>query len=84
MGRLLGFFILVIYFLVIAVAITEGPMISIQSALLGFIGFIIITLFISTVAWRIKLIDIPDGGRKHHQGKVPLVGGLVLFISLMN
>ena len=83
MIRLLGFLILTIYFLVIAVAISEGPLISIQSALLGLIGLVSMTLILSAIAKYINLVDEPDGDRKRHQGSIPLVGGIMLYISLL-
>ena len=83
MIRLLGFLILMTYFLVIAVAITEGPLISIQSALLGLIGLVSMTLILSAIAKYINLVDEPDGDRKRHEGSIPLVGGIMLYISLL-
>lgn len=34
------------------------------------------------VAFRMGLVDQP-GGRKHHEGSVPLVGGLAIFFALL-
>ena len=82
MKRLLGLLILVIYFLVIVVALTEGPLISLNSLILGILGLIVITFLASELAKKINLVDSPDGHRKKHQGHVPLIGGISLFISL--
>ena len=81
--RIIGFLILALYFVVIAVALSEGPLISIQSIFLGIIGLIIIILSASELAKLINLVDIPDGIRKTHKGHIPLIGGLALFISFI-
>lgn len=45
-----------------------------------------VTLFsimlIKPLALRLKLVDVP-GGRKHHHGDIPLVGGIAMFFGLM-
>tara|TARA_B100000131_G_C18102783_1_gene606659 strand:- start:383 stop:1456 length:1074 start_codon:yes stop_codon:yes gene_type:complete len=71
-----------LYFLVLAVALTEGPMISVQSFVLGVIGLAIILLLVSSIARRINLVDIGNEERKGHIGAIPLVGGIGLFVSL--
>ena len=81
--RLIGILTLALYFTVIAVALSEGPLISFQSILLGIIGLIIIILTASELAKMINLVDIPDGVRKNHDGQIPLIGGLALFISFV-
>ena len=78
-----GFTILCIYFLVLAVAMTNGPLVSYQSLILGLLGLIVITIGISALAKSIGLVDIPDNIRKVHTGNVPLIGGLVIFISIV-
>jgi len=72
-----------LYALVIAVAISEGPLVSIQSFVLGITGLIAFILLISSIAKKIGLVDISDNIRKNHQGSVPLIGGLVLYISFV-
>ena len=81
--KFFGFTVLVIYLLVMAVASTVGPLISLQSIILGLLGLIVITIGISALAKSIGLVDIPDNIRKIHTGNVPLIGGLVIFISIV-
>ena len=78
-----GLLILSLYLLVMAVAITSGPLVSYQSILLGLLGLVVITIGISSLAESIGLVDIPDNFRKVHKGNVPLIGGIVIFISIM-
>ena len=79
--KVFGLLILGLYLLVIAVASTNGPLISYQSVILGLLGLIVITIGISALAKSIGLVDIPDNIRKMHIGNVPLIGGIVIFIS---
>ena len=65
------------------VALTEGPLISLQSLILSAIGLVIILLIFSNIAKRINLVDVPDNQRKEHMGAIPVVGGIGLFISLI-
>jgi len=81
--KFFGFTLLCLYFLVLAVAITSGPLVSYQSLILGILGLIVITIGISTLAKAINLVDIPDNIRKLHIGNVPLIGGIVIFISVV-
>ncbi|MDC0586479.1 hypothetical protein OAP06_01885 [Gammaproteobacteria bacterium] len=74
---------MVLYFLVLAVALTEGPLISFQSLLLSTIGLITIMLLFSNIAKRVNLVDVSDNKRKDHVGAIPLVGGIGLFISFI-
>jgi len=74
--------ILVLYVLVFFVALENGPLISIQSLLLGIIGMIAIVITLSSLAEKINLVDISDGFRKKHKGRVPLIGGIALYISI--
>ena len=76
-----GLTILCLYFLVLAVAVTNGPLVSYQSVILGLLGLVVITIGISALAKSIGLVDIPDNIRKMHTGNVPLIGGIVIFIS---
>ena len=64
-------------------ALSEGPLVSIQSLVLGLIGLIVIILIISNIAKKINLVDIGNEKRKLHTGSVPLVGGIGLFFSFM-
>ena len=81
--KFFGLTVLVIYLLVIAVASTTGPLVSLQSIILGLLGLIVITIGISALAKSIGLVDIPDNIRKLHEGNVPLIGGIVIFISVL-
>ena len=74
-----------LYALVILVALSKGPLISLQSILLGFVGLVVLILAISSLARNIKLVDEADENdvRKKHKGAIPLIGGLVLFISII-
>ena len=81
--KIFGLSILGLYLLVMAVAITTGPLVSYQSVILGLLGLIVITIGISALAKSIGLVDIPDNIRKMHTGNVPLIGGIVIFISIV-
>ena len=81
--KIFGFTILGLYLLVMAVASTTGPLVSLQSVILGLLGLIVITIGISALAKSIGLVDIPDNIRKIHTGNIPLIGGIVIFISIV-
>jgi len=81
--KITGFFILILYTLVLATSVTHGALISIPSLALGLIGLITIILFLSTIAKNIRLVDIPDTERKTHSGSVPLIGGIAIYISII-
>ena len=81
--KIFGFTILGLYLLVMSVAITEGPLISYQSLILALLGLIVITIIISSLAKSIGLVDMPDNIRKMHTGNIPLIGGIVIFISII-
>ena len=81
--KIFGITILGLYLLVMFVAITEGPMVSFQSVVLALLGLIVITFGISSLAKAIGLVDIADNFRKIHAGKIPLIGGIVIFISII-
>tara|TARA_B100001750_G_scaffold194200_1_gene165511 strand:- start:993 stop:2051 length:1059 start_codon:yes stop_codon:yes gene_type:complete len=68
---------------VLIVALSEGPLLSLQSYLLGIIGLVIFLLLASSIARKIHLVDISDHPRKQHKGAIPLVGGIGLFMSLI-
>ena len=67
----------------LTVALTEGPLFSLQSFILGTIGLVIVLLLASSIAKKIDLVDISDEERKDHIGAIPLVGGIGLFVSLI-
>jgi len=46
------------------------------------IGSVLILSLASNIAWKIHLVDLGDEIRKDHSGKIPLVGGIGLFVSL--
>ena len=46
-----------------------------------FIGTIISIIVLRPVAYRFGLVDVPSE-RKYHQGSVPLIGGLAMFIGV--
>jgi UDP-GlcNAc:undecaprenyl-phosphate GlcNAc-1-phosphate transferase len=50
---------------------------------LALLGLIVITIGISSLAKSIGLVDIPDNVRKLHTGNIPLIGGIVIFISII-
>ena len=81
--KIFGITILGLYLLVMSVAITEGPLISFQSVILSLLGLIVITIGISSLAKSIGLVDIPDNISKIHTGNIPLIGGIVIFISII-
>ena len=81
--KITGFFILILYSLVLATSVTHGPLISISSLALGLIGLITIILFLSNIAKNISLVDDPDNNRKSHTGSIPLIGGLAIYISII-
>ncbi len=81
--KFIGAIVLGLYLLVLAVAVTNGPLISFQSIVLGLVGLIVIIIGISSIARTIHLVDIPDNIRKKHVGNVPLIGGVVLFFSII-
>ena len=72
-----------LYFLVLAVALAEGPLVSLQSYFLGVIGLVIFLLLVSSIARKVSLVDVGDELRKDHIGAIPLVGGIGLFVSLI-
>ena len=74
--------ILTLYVIVFLVALENGPLVSLQSLLLGIIGMIAIVITLSSLAEKINMVDISDGFRKKHKGRVPLIGGIALYISI--
>ncbi len=58
---------------------------------MSFAGVALIVVFISTlsilllipVAEHVGLVDMPNNGRKLHQGKPPLIGGISMYIGLV-
>ena len=65
------------------VAFTEGPLVSLQSLLLGIAGLIVFILLLSKLAKKINLVDVSDQDRKDHIGAIPLVGGIGVYISIV-
>ena len=50
-----------------------------------FLSFVLVAIFIplaSRAAPSLGLVDKP-GGRKHHKGDIPLIGGLVIFVVFL-
>lgn len=80
---IIGTLVLTLYFLVLTVALTEGPLISFPSLLLGVIGLVTLILLVSSIARKVNLVDIGGIVRKDHIGAIPLVGGIGLYISLI-
>jgi len=50
------------------------------AALAGLIVTVALTLALTPIAYRIGLVDCPDA-RKNHRGRVPLVGGVAMFLG---
>src|ERR1035441_3399702 len=53
-----------------------------SSSALSFAVTLVVTLTLRPLALRINLTDKP-GGRKHHSGEIPLVGGIAMFIGIL-
>ncbi len=51
-------------------------------AITAFLGVIILIPVFQRLAIRLGLVDVP-GGRKRHEGTIPLIGGLVIFPVFM-
>ena len=83
LNKIVGLFILTLYLLVFFVALEQGPLVSTQSFILGVLGLIVILLIVSSIAMKIRLVDISDEPRKQHIGKIPLVGGIGIYVSLV-
>ena len=49
--------------------------------LLGFLGTFVAIILLAPVARRLKWVDSP-GGRKQHDGDIPLAGGAAIFIGV--
>ena len=81
--KIFGFFILLLYSLVIATAAKHGALISVSSLTLGLVGLLTLIFFLSAVAQKISLVDIPDDFRKSHSGRIPLIGGAAIYISII-
>ena len=47
----------------------------------SFLGVLALLRLLHPIALRIGLVDSP-GGRKLHTGKIPLIGGLVIYVAL--
>jgi UDP-GlcNAc:undecaprenyl-phosphate GlcNAc-1-phosphate transferase len=55
---------------------TAAPM------LIGFLVTVTMMLTLRPVAIQLRLVDVP-GGRKTHNGEVPVMGGVAIFIGLL-
>ena len=55
-------------------------MFNLTSILLAFCSTLLCILSIWPLAKKVGLVDIP-GGRKSHQGQVPLIGGIAMFFG---
>src|SRR6202163_1132009 len=53
-----------------------------SSTALAFAVTVILTLTLRPLALRLHVTDKP-GGRKHHIGEIPLVGGIAMFIGIL-
>lgn len=47
----------------------------------GFLAAIVLTPAVRALARRFGFVDIADGGRKTHEGRMPLLGGLAVFLA---
>jgi len=52
------------------------------SAALSLVVTAVLTLTLRPLALRLQLTDKP-GGRKHHNGEIPLVGGIAMFVGML-
>lgn len=64
-------------------ALTTGPSVAELSwtALIAWVVTLLFLVGMTPVAQKIGLVDVP-GGRKHHRGSVPLIGGLGIAIGM--
>src|ERR1700688_573202 len=53
-----------------------------SSSALAFAVTVVLTLTLRPLALRLQLTDKP-GGRKHHSGETPLVGGIAMLIGIL-
>src|ERR1700686_3610309 len=53
-----------------------------SSSALAFAVTVVLTLTLRPLALRLHVTDKP-GGRKHHIGEIPLVGGIAMFIGIL-
>ena len=54
---------------------------NITPYVIAFIATIISIIVFRPLSYRLGLVDVPSE-RKHHQGSVPLIGGLAMFIGI--
>jgi UDP-GlcNAc:undecaprenyl-phosphate GlcNAc-1-phosphate transferase len=47
------------------------------------LGSLVLTPVARQLAWRLKVLDQPDGKRKLHKRPVPLLGGVAVYASLL-
>ena len=53
---------------------------TVLTLLIGTLGTVLVVLVFRDLAGRIGLADLPDS-RKRHEGDIPLVGGIAIFIA---
>jgi len=56
---------------------------NLMSLVIAFSITVILLHELKPLALRINLVDHPDDDRKHHEGKIPLIGGLAMFCGFM-
>ena len=54
---------------------------NITPYVIAFMATIISIIVLRPLSYRFGLVDVPSE-RKHHQGSVPLIGGLAMFIGI--
>lgn len=58
-------------------------MTNLTSLIIAFSITAILLHELKPLALRINLVDHPDDDRKHHEGKIPLIGGIAMFCGFM-
>jgi len=54
---------------------------NIAPFVIAFIATVVSIIVFRPLAGRFGLVDLPSE-RKHHQGSIPLIGGLAMFIGI--
>jgi UDP-GlcNAc:undecaprenyl-phosphate GlcNAc-1-phosphate transferase len=57
-------------------------MIYLLAAICAFSLSVLGTFLVRRLAWRFKILDQPDGGRKIHRRATPLLGGTAIYLAL--
>ncbi len=47
------------------------------------VAAMVLTALVRAAAWRWRVVDRPDGKRKFHHGRVPLWGGVAVYLALV-